>query len=372
MTRSSAIAISCASILLVASTLWQQRDLARLRTEHESLLAQAHAHGTGLGTDPTTSRKVDRDRPDPLAEARALADDLIRRAVAGGMHQTDWAAQAALAERLQVLNPAQLRVMMDAVLDAESIPEAIRQDLAYHFLGRLAADFPEEVLSRLEKDLRDDIPDHRFGEAFSAATIRFAERDPDAAWEWFQGLQLAPENRWFQPMQHSLLAGISRNDPARALRRAAEAGVEGTYFLRGGVKTLDQQLAALAALRAWSHDDAGRQAELRKHIEAETLKPHFQDPNRFDSVTTWIEQAALPEDEIGFLADGAFDLCYHIDPRETGKWIEWLCRKFPEDRIEHRLQRFFEDHRTKAEAQAWRDALEPDEAKAFEERLGVK
>lgn len=370
MTRTPAIAISGAAVLLVAGVFWQQRELGRLRIERDFLLEKARSQGLKTGAESEAPRKVKRQRRDPLAEARALADDLIRRASNGGVYQSDWAAQAALAERVQALNPAQLRAVIDAIVAAEEMPEETRKELAFHFLGRLAEDYPEEVLTRLEKNLREDRPDHRFGEVFSAASSRFAQRDPAAAWKWLQDLQLDPENPWHQSVRHSLLAGIGRTDPALALRRAEEAGIDGISFLRGGERTLDQQLAALAALRAWSRDDPEKQTKFREHIEAATLKPTHDNPNRFDDVTGWIEQAALPVDEIGFLADaGTLDLCYYIDPRETGKWIEWLCLKFPEDRIEHRLQRLFEDHRTKAEARAWLDRLPPDEAAAFKQRL---
>ena len=87
-------------------------------------------------------------------------------------------------------------------------------------------------------------------------------------------------------------------------------------------------------------------------------------------MTGWIEQAALPIEEIGFLADAsALDLCYHIDPQETGKWIEWLGRTFPEEQIRNRLQQLFKDHRTKAPAQAWLNGLPPEKAAAFKQRL---
>ena len=372
MTRTTVITISCTAILLVGGAIWQQRELGRLRTEHESLLEEARSRGIEPGAEPAAPGKVDPQRGDPLEEARALAGDLIRRAVDGGIYQSDWAAQADLARRVRSLNPAQVRVLIDAMIAADSVPAELRQDLVFHFLGQLAEDFPEEVLTRLEKDLREDNPDYRFGEVLSTAAARFAERDPEAAWKWFQDLKLDPASRWLQPMQHSLLAGISRSNPALALSRAEEAGVEGTYFLRDGVRTIDQQLATLTALRAWSHGNAKKQAMLREHIQEETLKPTHDHPNRFEEVTAWILQAGLPLSEIGFLADAStHDLCYYIDPRETGKWIEWLCWKFPGDRIERRLQRFFEDHRTKAAAQSWLDGLPPDKAAAFKQRLAA-
>lgn len=373
MTRSSYITISLAAILLVGGAIWQQRELGRLRTEHETLLEKARARGIEPGAEAAVPGKVERQRRDPLEEARSLADDLIRRAAGGGIYQSDWAAQVDLADRLHALNPAQLRVVIDAVLAAEPIPEQVRSDLAFHLLGRLAEDFPEEVLARLDKDLREDSPDYRFGEVLSISAIRFAEQDPEKAWKAFQDLQLDPGNRWFDSMRQSLLAGISRTDPALALQRAEDVGIDGTYFLRAGERTIDQQLAALAALRAWTRGDPKKRAMLREHIEEETLKPTHDHPNRFADVTAWVEQAALPLNEIGFLADaGTHDLCSYIDPRETGKWIEWLCWKFPGNRIERRLQRLFEDHRTKAQAQAWLDGLPPDKAAAFKQRLAAE
>ena len=100
------------------------------------------------------------------------------------------------------------------------------------------------------------------------------------------------------------------------------------------------------------------------------MKRSYEEPVAFADVTDWIEQAGLATDEIGFLADrSSLDLCYYIEPRDTGKWIEWLDRTFPQEETTQQIKHLVEDSRTSDAAKAWLASLPPEQASALEKRL---
>ena len=352
--RRSWLVIGLAAIVLVAAGIWQQREIISLRKERESLLAQARDRG--IETLPSTPmpRRVVTKRGDPLEEARALADELIHRASSGDSYRSDWSEQAILLERLQSMSPEQLRELIRLFRESEIMPSELRFGVIFDCISRLGDDFPREALD-LAADLAVIYPGlltgYQFWDHVGSIAGRYAERDPEACWAWFLEVRDGwPETRKIGAV-YSMFEGMSRSDPAAALRRAAESGVEGISFLSRGTQTIDQKIAVLSAVRAWSEEDPSRQNLLKEHIQAATLKSTYQQPNRFDEVTSWIKEARLPLDEIAFLADASsLDLCYYIDPQDTGKWITWLCETFPADQVNRRVSIMFTDHRTKTAA----------------------
>jgi hypothetical protein len=374
-TRFSAFRCALIGLPLLAGIVWQERELDRLRADHAALLAKAAARGIDPAGNALPSRKSDRSRPDPLAEARDLAGTLILRAGSEDRDHSDWVAQISLVERLQALKPSQLEEMIRIVLDAGDMPPAARFHLLFHLLRRLGTDRPEEALALAAK-METRRPDHhvqyRIDLVISSLAARLAKKDPEAAWTWFVQERQGWEEHRIKSTLPTLLGGISQVDPALALRRAGETGLEDISFLSTYGSTPEQKLATLSALRTWSRDDAGKREKMRVHIQRQTLPTKHDENNRFDEVIAWIDRARLTNDELGFFTHSAsFDIGSRIDPRETGKWIDWLSHRFPDEEIAGQVKRLFKDKRTGEAARAWRDALPPSEAADFNGRFGV-
>lgn len=368
--------IALIGLPLVAGGIWQKRETGRLRSEHATLLAEAGKQGIDPSANPLPSGKTGRPRPDPLAEARELADALIERAGTGDRYRSDWAAQVPLVDRLQSLNPAQLREMIAIFLEAGDMQPEARFPVLFHLIRRLGDDFPQEALALatgLEQRNPECLEQDGILALFGGLAARHAELDPEAAWSWFLEAKLGWGDWRKNNVLPEVLGGICRVDPALALQKADESGVEELYFVRKSCQTIPQKIAAIQALRTWSRDNPGKRSRMLDHIQSQTLKSPYDELNRFDDVISWIDQADLTNGEIGFFANSTgFDLCYHIDPRETGKWIDWLGKRFPDDEIAGQMKRLFKDKRTGDAARVWRDALPREEAAAFAERYGIE
>ncbi|RYD67511.1 MAG: hypothetical protein EOP83_02680 [Verrucomicrobiaceae bacterium] len=304
-----------------------------------------------------------------------MADALIRRAEKESISRTDWAEQIELADQLEGLNPAQLREMVEILLKQDGMPGEIRVRLTIDLLQRLAKDVPQEALAlmmELEPRLPEDFYRLHFTEELAGIASRFGEQSPDVAWEWYLGIRAGrPED--FNQIRQGVLGGIAKRDPARALRLADESSGEGAaiYILRHYCTTLDQRVAALKALRTWSGDDAGRKEKLDDFIQKQTMKSHVEGEKvRFKDVMSWIQQAGLTMEELSFLGDRSkVDLSYSIDPRDTGKLIEWLDLTFPEKQSTQQIKRLVQDWRTRDAVKAWLATLPPERATALEKRL---
>ncbi len=360
---------------LLAVLLWQEQQLGRLREEHSALLARASMQGIDSPGAPLPPGKSEHRRSDPLAEARDLAHVLIRRAGSEDRDHTDWETQIPLVERLQALRPSQLEEVIRLLLDTGDIPPDARFNLLFHLLDRLGQDRPERALE-LAEEMESRRPDHhvqhRIDSEISSHARRLAEKNPEVAWAWFLGKRSGWDERRIRDARASLLMGISRIDPAQALRKADEQGHGDIAFLHHSFFR-EQKIANISALRAWSRGDDGKRSEMLAYIRQATLPRYDQEPSRFDKVIPWIDEARLTNDEISFILDPQLcDLGPRIDPQETGKWIDWLDRRFAEEEVAGQIERLFKNPRTGTAARAWLDSLPPDEAAEFTKRYEVE
>lgn len=366
--------IALVVLLMIAGGVWQQQDLQRLRKEQALLFDQALNRGINPGEPDALATKPYPRKDITKEDARALAEDLKRRADGLGTYQTDWAEQMKFIDRLEALSPAQLREMIAIFLKPGEITGLNRLWVTLDLLQRLAEDFPEEAMAHiteLESRAPGTSATHNVIDSLAKIATRFGEKSPDAAWRWYLDTRKGgPEG--FDSIREAVLGGIAKRDPALALRYAEGTGSAegGFYFLGHYCTTLDQRVGAIKALRTWSGEDAERKVKLDPFIKEQILKQGYEETVRFETVTSLIEQAGLTMEEIGFLGDRSkVDLAYYIDPRDTGRLIEWLDRNFPEKQSTQQIKHLMEDHRTDQGAKAWLDALPPEQAAAFKARL---
>jgi hypothetical protein len=165
-----------------------------------------------------------------------------------------------------------------------------------------------------------------------------------------KGLDERTRTSW----RSSIFQGIGRQDPGLALRLAKAEGMDGTRFLAWPGQTADEKLASFIALRQWHANDEGGRAAIREAIKDVMLHRPFGQPVVFEDATGWIEGAGVPLEDIRFLTDrSTLDLSYYMDAVETGKWIDWLWRTFPEDWTRARIDGLLENRRTRDAALAW-------------------
>jgi hypothetical protein len=373
--RFSAARFVLIALPLLAAILWQEGQLGRLRAEHSALLTRASMQGLDPSGNPLPSGKSGNPRLDPLAEARDLAQVLIRRAGSEDRNHTDWEVQIPLVERLQALRPSQLEEVIRLLLDAGDMPPDARFNLLFHLLDRLGEDRPERALE-LAEEMETRRPDHhvqyRIDSEISSHACSLAEKDPEAAWAWFLEKRSGWDERRIRDARGSLLIGISRIDPAQALRKSDEEGHDGIEFLHYSYLR-EQKIANISALRVWSRGDEDRRSEMLAYIRQQTFPLYNHEPNRFDNVIPWIGEARLTDDEIGFIIDPQLcDLGPRIDQQETGKWIDWLNRRFAQEEVTGQIDRLFKNPRTGPAARSWLDSLQPAEAAEFTKRYRLE
>jgi len=349
------------TLLLAAAALWmglqRQSRIETLRLEQARLsraidarFPQAHAH-------PTRSHR----RADPVAEGRRALGELIELATHKDREPPDPEVLADLAERVKAMNATAIRESLDRILTDESIAPWIRRELRSYFLQRLMRDHPVEVIAHIdliEGDLPEWLKGYDIDILRQLAARRWAEIEPLAAWDWtcekMKGMDEA--HRGYR--RDVILGAIARSHPDLGLRIAREEEVDGIRYLGGPGQTIAAKLASYHAIRDHFGQDS---EELRKGIEKLTLFRGHDRATPFAEATGWLAEAGLTADDLDFVRDPSrFDLCYYVDPVETGKWIDWLLRTFPGDSPGIRINRFFEDHRTKAAAREWL-AAQPEE-----------
>jgi hypothetical protein len=249
------------------------------------------------------------------------------------------------------LDGRQLVILIDEVFAAEDLEDGLRQMLIRFALERLGRDHPEKVMAMLsgKPGMIALIRRNRSGGEpilFDSAE-KWAERDPHAAMDWFLthremfNEELTDAARW------GVIGGLKINDPALAIRFAIEIGEDPKKFIpnffSNNGKPPENRDACLAALRDWSatvKDEQEREKTLSDAIRTVALGSSFGAPD-FESATRWIDGAGLSPKELGFIADRK--LAYHINMKDTGRWIEWLADKLPADEIRESTRHLFEE-----------------------------
>jgi hypothetical protein len=351
----SSIVISTALVLaFLALGVRQQSRIQTLHEENQSLERKLAATGEPQRGGPVMRSRT---RIDHSAEARRAMSELAGLSIGENEGETDWDHRANLADRIQAMNAAGLRAAVAWILETDELDPKFRRNLLFNFLNRLAEDHPVEVIDRitgLEADPPPWFEGNPLPDLLQLAVRRWAMVQPVAAWDWTQehvrGLDETNRQRW----RAFVFQGIARKDPDLLLRLASEEGIDGSGFLVWPDQTAEEKLASFTALRQWHLNNEEGRAAYREAIQKLMLYHTYGRPATFAESTGWLERAGLPPEDIRFVTDRSIlDLSYFIDPVETGKWIDWLWRTFPEDWTRRRIDGLFEDSRTGAAARAW-------------------
>ena len=351
------------TLLLAAAALWmglqRQSRIETLRLEQARLsraidarFPQAHAH-------PTRSRR----RADPVAEGRRALGELIELATHKDREPPDPVILADLSRRIGAMNATATRDAIGRIQSDESLDADVRRDLFSYFMLQLAESHPGEVIRKtgeMKEQSHTWLGPHTLYDLKREAARRWAEVDPNSAWDRLLGRDpsTAEDQRETEDLRDQILLATARNNPETSMRLATEAGADGSYYLVRASQTSEQKLRSYNALRKHFGKDS---EELRNAIKELTLFRGHDRATPFAEATGWLAEAGLTADDLDFVRDPSrFDLCYYVDPVETGKWIDWLLRTFPGDSPGIRINRFFGDNRTKDAAREWL-AAQPEE-----------
>jgi hypothetical protein len=354
------IAVSALVLCALASLGWHDRQrLVALRAARAELVAQSAARGIQIDPAAAASRSTKRPRVDRAAEARQVAAGFMAyaremAALGDKVQSPDAATRERIIQQMNEvtsLDGRQLVILIDEIFAAEDHEGSSRQSLIRFSLERLGRDHPEKVMAILagKQGMIDLIRRNRSGGEpllFDSAE-KWAERDPRSAMDWFLTHHDMLDDDLTQAAQWGVICGLKITDPALAIGFAIKTGEDPKKFIpnffSNNGKAPENRDACLAALRDWSatvKDEQEREKTLSDAIRTVALGTSFGAPD-FESATRWIDGAGLSPKELGFIADRK--LAYHINLKDTGRWIEWLADKLPTDEIRESTRHLFEE-----------------------------
>lgn len=331
--------------VLLLSGLHAERRLGELREDRERLEARAVADGWRLGKGSTGEwvRGNPRVRPDRLTEGR-LAVAAVMDYARGLPFPDDFPETERLrrvseeTERIQRMDGARLRELIDELREAEALDEGVRGSLLEFALRELAHRDPKKALT-LAVEMRDQLKSHvDLRRLLNDLMKTWAMVDPASGKEWLERLAGSIEEVWEGEMDRGLIMGAFVGDPLLALERLTGKGWTVNGFLRQEEWSLEQRLAILSAMRVWEARSGGgtwvgtdRASSLQVLVLGQVTGRKLE----LAAFSGFWKEAHLRPDEVRELAVG--DVAAAIPPAESGAWFEWIGGNLPDEEAE-RLQ----------------------------------
>jgi len=332
----------------LATGFMHQRQLTILRQDREKLAAQAlklglHVDSPAQSGQPKITKRQREERDN---QTRSVSSQIIAFARTMEEHDKNGSDSDAafqkqgmeLMERLMDLDPEQLKLVIDSLRADQGISEDTRRDMIGFSIIMLAEDHPAAALSLFtaSSDLMDDSD---MGQQVIISSLgKWAKEDPRAALAWIEENSKNHPELADDDTKCSVLSGAAQTNPKLAFQLLSELGLKemsgAIQSITEAGKTPEERAAILTAFRAHvaginnpAELDAQREEALgglARTISGES----------FDSVTKWVASQNLSPEESDQFAGG---ISYDTTKAETGKWIEWMSKTLPPDKLGERV-----------------------------------
>ena len=346
--------LALAALILAVASFFGWKDhqsLSAARDTHESLVREARA----LGLDPAApAGENDASAPTKLArgggadrdaEAKAFAAELIAFAVEmeameKSGKQPDEGMQKRILdmiERMGRLDVSQIKTLVAELRADTALDDEMRRNLAGFAVMSLAEKHPQAALA-LFTETSDLFEKNGMGQHFVATALqKWAEDDPMGALDWIKANAEKHPEMISDQAKRSILTGAARQDPRLAFRLLEDLdfadGMVGNSIANGAT-TPAERTAVLAALR--NHLKAVTDPQARERLLSSTLGTMCQQAisDGFDAGTSWLDSASFSSEETAAFADG---LNLWQARGDTGKWIDWMDGKLPQDKLDRKV-----------------------------------
>lgn len=349
------LSLILAALILAGASFFGWKDRQTLTAAHENqerLVEEARS----LGLDPDRLlEEGDTSQPTKLAreaggdreaEAKAFAAELatfalkMKKMEESGQ-QPDEEMQKrifAVMDKMLQLDASQLKVLVTELRANTEIDDETRSGIVGFAVMMLANDHPQAALTLFTEsaDLveKDGMDNH----VVSSSLEKWAQDDPMAALDWIQANADKHPGLITDQAKRSVLSGTARQDPRLAFQLAGDLGIEEDRMVGNSIasaaRTPAERTAVLAAMR--EELKALTDPEKREGLVSGTLTGLGQQAMRegFEDSVAWFDSAGLTPDEAIAFAGG-------INPwqakDDTGKWIDWMGDKLPEDQLAGRV-----------------------------------
>lgn len=345
------ISIALSVIILaigLATGLMHRQQLTALRQDREQLAAEAvklglRVESPGHSGQPHVTKRQREDRDNQTrsvsSQVTAFARAMEEHEKNGGDSDAEFQKQGMeLMERLMGLDPDQLKLVIDSLRADQGLSEDTRRNMIGFSVMMLADDHPAAALSLITASA-DLMGDSDMGQQVIVSSLgKWAKEDPRAALAWIQENSKSHPELADDDTKCSVLAGAAQTDPKLAFKLLSEMG---TTEITGAIQSIteagkspQERAAILSAFRdhlAGISDPAERDAQREEALGglARTITGES-----FDSVTKWVSaQNLTPEENDQFIGG----LSYDTTKAETGKWIEWMSKTLPPDKLGERV-----------------------------------
>ncbi len=345
------ISIALSVIILaigLAAGLMHQNQLTVLRQDREQLAAQAvklgiHAESSNQSGQPKITKRQREDRDNQTrsvsSQVTAFARAMELHEKNGGDSDAEFQKQGMeLMDRMMALDPEQLKLVIDSLRNDQALSEDTRRNMIGFSIMMMAEDHPAAALSLFtaSADLMDDSD---MGQQVIVTSLgKWAKEDPHGALAWIQENSKNHPDFAADDAKCSVLAGAAQTDAKMAFKLLSEMGLKempgAIQSITEAGKTPQERAAILSAFRdhlSAISDPAERDAQREEALGglARTITGES-----FDSVTKWVStQNLTPEESDQFMGG----ISYDTTKAETGKWIEWMSKTLPPEKLDERV-----------------------------------
>ena len=335
----------------------QQAAVNRLRDEHAALAAEAAA--LGLATDAaagqTRRRSAARVHLDREAEAKTLATDLIKlnkeikANTSDGPDANTLERTSGILDRLYRLDAGQVRIVLAELRNSTEIDDDFRRNVIRFAITSLADSHPESAVA-IFAEAQDLLKEQGYAarDVIGKVLGAWAAKDPMAALAWIRkNRTVYPEWLAEDDTKRDLIAGAARHDPKAAFQLIAELDMKdkslATMQVVRTATTPDAQCAMLTCLRELANRPGGSQ-DLAAAYGALAGRMAEQS---YDTTAAWLAAAKPSPAECESIARF---VSYDKTQADSGKWLEWMGRNLPPDKLNDRIAPLMsdwtnEDHR---------------------------
>jgi hypothetical protein len=308
--------------------LTYQKPISAARVHHQQVAAEAQ----NLGVLPNdigarSTKRVRSEKSQALRAALVEFQEILRvlphRENGMPNEALAWESLArTLIERISVLDPSELAMIMREIRDSDEIPAASRDYLFRWILMNLTS-YDPSTITKVSVESYNQIKDPII---LSDSLARWAEKDAPAATAWLLETSKTHPEMSEDHFKESVVCNIAGTDPRLAFSMVVPLGFK------------DRSMAVHSIMAAALIDPEDRHEALdalRGHLtgmtrEADrvaTREAGFAalasglDGEDFPKSTAWLEGANLSEPELAAFATG---LGFSQTGDETRQWIGWL------------------------------------------------
>ncbi|MEK7950902.1 hypothetical protein [Luteolibacter soli] len=331
-------------VILIAGGLlgWKQHgQLVTVRESHRLVEEEARALGLNPeallteGKPPLPTKSTREDPGAKIAEAKSFAKELIAfgkkmKEQEKSGEPPDEKLQKEIMEtlrRFMDLSPTQIKAVIAELKDSQDLDDDMRRGIVGFSIMMLANDQPEAAIAIYTESSDMKGLEEMGPHVIASALGKWSEKDPVAAMEWVKKNAEKYPNLVTEDTKTAILAGAAKQDPKLAIGMADDLGLKEQSRVANGLassaRTSEERNALLQTLRA-EKDKADLTKTTLMSLGGQLTNEGFE------SSQAWLSSAKLSKEETQSIAQGISSWQAGAD---TGKWIEWMDGKVPDDTL---------------------------------------